>query len=184
MTCIVALSRDGKCYMGGDSAGVDGWSLVQRADQKVFEKDGYLFGFTTSFRMGQLLRYRFEPPRRHEDDDLFEYMATDFVDEVRECLKKHGFAKVENQVEEGGEFLVCVQGRIFNVQSDFQIGESVHPFAACGCGESIALGALHAILESEKKASPNEILRRALQAAEAFSSGVRGPFTILESADE
>ena len=68
MTCIVGLVHEGVVYIGGDSAGVAGLSLVVRADEKVLRNGDFLMGFTTSFRMGQLLRYKLDPPRRHPDD--------------------------------------------------------------------------------------------------------------------
>jgi len=57
MTCIVGLidKESKKIYMGGDSAGVANYSLSVRKDPKVFKRYGFIFGFTSSFRMGQLL---------------------------------------------------------------------------------------------------------------------------------
>lgn len=59
LTCIVALKQRDKVYIGGDSAGTSSFSLKStiRKDSKVFiKKDGseneWLFGFTSSFRMG------------------------------------------------------------------------------------------------------------------------------------
>ena len=75
MTCIVGLVHEGVVYIGGDSAGVAGLSLTVRADEKVFRNSDFLMGFTTSFRMGQLLRYSLKPPRRHPDDDIHQYMV-------------------------------------------------------------------------------------------------------------
>lgn len=62
MTCIVGLVDKGSIYMGGDSAGVAGLSVTTRADEKVFLNGPFIMGFTTSFRMGQILRYKFVPP--------------------------------------------------------------------------------------------------------------------------
>ena len=60
MTCIVGiLEENGDIYMGGDSAGASGNTLKIRADEKVFINENYIMGFTSSFRMGQLLRYGF-----------------------------------------------------------------------------------------------------------------------------
>ena len=56
MTCIAGLVHDETVYLAGDSAGTSGWNLTVRADPKVFANDSYVMGFTTSFRMGQLLR--------------------------------------------------------------------------------------------------------------------------------
>lgn len=172
MTCIVGQAANGKVYIGGDSAGSNGWNMVDRADRKVFKTDGVVFGFTTSYRMGQILRYCFKPPKRPIDKDLMEYMVVDFVDALRACLKSAGFAKKENEVESGGVFLVGVEGRLFKIEADYQVGESARLYDACGCGENYALGSLF----SSKSRMPRERLKMALQAAESHSAGVRGPF--------
>lgn len=181
MTCIVAYSHGGRVHIGGDSAGVAGYSLVQRADEKVFANGDYVFGFTTSFRMGQLLRYRFAPPRCHPGDDLTRFMSTDFVDAVRKCLKDYGFANIKEGVERGGRFIVGVGDQIFQIHHDFQVGRSIHPYDACGCGEDLALGAL-AVLSKDAEKDGDEVVRRALAVAETFSGGVRGPFNLVASA--
>ena len=62
MTCIAAITEKGKVYMGGDSAGVSGYDITIRADEKVFKNGQCVFGFTSSFRMGQLLCYKFKVP--------------------------------------------------------------------------------------------------------------------------
>ena len=87
MTCIVGLVHGDSVYLGGDSAGVDWYSLTVRADPKVFVNRGFAMGFTTSFRMGQLLRFKFVPPPVPEGKDPYEYMVTDFVEGVRTCLR-------------------------------------------------------------------------------------------------
>ena len=101
MTCIVGLVHEGTVFIGGDSAGVAGLSLVVRADEKVFRNGDFLMGFTTSFRMGQLLRYKLDPPRRHPDDRVAKYMVVDFIDAVRECLKAGGWASKPESTEGG-----------------------------------------------------------------------------------
>jgi len=63
MTCIVGIQHDGRVYIGGDSAGVAGYSITSRADAKVFTVGPYVMGFTSSFRMGQLLRYGLKAPK-------------------------------------------------------------------------------------------------------------------------
>ncbi len=176
MTCIVGLEDKGKVWIGGDSAGVGGYALTVRADRKVFQNGDFLFGFTTSFRMGQLLRYRFKPPRHHPDDDLEKFMTTDFVDGVRQCLKDYGYAHKEHDVERGGKFLVGFGGKLFCIQSDYQVAISAHPFQATGCGEDIALGAM--LATKSAKVSASERIVGALEAAQEFSAGVRAPFHI------
>lgn len=175
MTAIVGLAQSGAVFIGGDSAGVSGLDLSVRADAKVFRKRGYLFGFTTSFRMGQLIRYSLNLPKPKGDLDAF--MATRFIDALRGCLKAGGWARKDAEREEGGTFLVGVRGQLFTVYDDYQVAKAADGFAAVGCGDQVALGALYATAGTGLK--PRRRVRIALAAAERFSAGVRGPFICL-----
>ena len=181
MTCIAGLVEDGKVYIGGDSAGVGGYDLSIQADGKVFENAGFVMGFTTSFRMGQLLRYSFVPPKRHPDTDFYKYMVTDFIDEVRRCFKAGGYAERKDEVELGGNYLVGHNGRLFQIVSDYQVGERSCGFDAVGCGESYALGCMHQIQKKDNAygSVPQDKIEAALECAEQFSAGVRGPFKVV-----
>jgi ATP-dependent protease HslVU (ClpYQ) peptidase subunit len=174
MTCIVGLVEDGEVWIGGDSAGVSGWDLAVRRDPKVFRKGPFLFGFTSSFRMGQLLRFKFEPPAQPDGMSVEEYLATVFVDALRDCLKAGGYARKENEVEQAGTFLLGYAGRLFEIETDYQVAEHHAPFAAVGCGAAYALGAMHV----SEYVSPRTRIMAALKAAEAWSAGVRAPFVI------
>lgn len=176
MTAIAALVHEGKVWIGADSAGVSGMDLAQRSDSKVFKNRDMVMGFTSSFRMGQLLRWAFDRPDQEPDDSDEKYMSTAFVDGVRACLKTGGFAKKENEVESGGTFLVGWRGRIWEVHGDYQVGAPLAGFSAVGCGDALCLGALHA---TPATMDPAERLTVALSAAERFSAGVRSPFRIM-----
>ena len=175
MTAIVGLVHTGTVYIGGDSAGASGWSLTVRADSKVFHNNGYLFGFTTSFRMGQLIRYALKPPKPVGDIERF--MATKFIDSVREALKAGGWARRDSEREEGGTFLVGVKGRLFTVHDDYQVAQTADGYAAVGSGDDTALGALFATARTGL--GPRKRVLLALAAAERFSAGVRAPFICL-----
>jgi ATP-dependent protease HslVU (ClpYQ) peptidase subunit len=174
VTCIVGVVENNKVYIGGDSAGVAGYSLTIRKDKKVFRNGEFLIGGTSSFRMIQLLHYAFEPPPYDENIDLEKYMATAFVDAIRECFKRGGYAQVESQQESGGHFLIGFRGRLFHVEADYQVGEALSSYDAVGCGADVALGCLYATpdMQSLKR------IELALRAAEAHSAGVRAPFFI------
>jgi ATP-dependent protease HslVU (ClpYQ) peptidase subunit len=176
VTCVVGLVDKDTVYIGSDSGAVSGSNLIVRADEKVFHNGPCLIGFTSSFRMGQLLRYKFTPPPRAPHTDLFSYMATDFVDAVRECLKSGGYARQENGMETGGDFLVAYGGRLFHIASDFQVGEAAGDYYVLGSGAQVALGALYV---SEQMA-PKRRVSTALEAAEKFSTEVHHPFKVLQ----
>lgn len=183
MTCIAGLVHDGTVYLGGDSAGVSGTALTRRADTKVWVAGEYVFGFTTSFRMGQLLHHAFKPPVPKPSEDLERFMTTRFVDAVRVCLKKGGYAQVnpdpDEEPETGGTFLVGLRGRLFCIDSDYQVAEAADCYDAVGAGAEIAKGALCVLQGLE--IPPQERLRKALEAAEHWSGAVCSPFRFVET---
>ena len=178
MTCIVGIAEHGNVYLGGDSIAVGGYSMHVRATPKVFRLGAFVIGCANSFRAADVIRYKFEPPPLPKPGaDLHRHMAAVFVDALRDALKSHGASVVENNAEQApAELLVGVRGRLFAIDDDFHVGESCHDFAAIGCGGDVALGALHALGRS---GTPRARLTSALNAAQAFSAGVRGPFNFV-----
>lgn len=183
MTCIAGIEHDGKVWIGGDSAGSDGYSLTVRADEKVWADKGFAFGFTSSFRMGQLLRYKLTLAlERHEvpaDDAAAEikFMSTAFIDGVRTVLKEGGYAKLKDGAERGGTFVVGWRGKLYMVHDDFQVGRAAQGFYAVGSGGEIATGALFAL--RGQKVSPEAKVTTALEAAQELTPYVRGPFKVV-----
>ncbi len=181
MTCIVTLKTDEGVFMGGDSAAVERSALYarKRVHPKVFRNGAYLIGYTSSFRMGQLLEHKIILPDPSGDGDLMHFMCTTFIDSIRRGFKENGFSTIESNNERGGCFLVAVEDRVFMIDDDFQVGEELEPYSSVGCGMEYALGALR-VLQDVEGFSPTEQLEKALEAAEYFSIGVLGPFHIME----
>jgi len=177
VTCIVGIASGGRVVIGGDTAGVSGHDLQIRADTKVFTVGEYAMGFTSSFRMGQLLRYSFTaPPPDSWDVDRF--MATTFVSAARQCLRDGGFlGKDSSGADEGGTFLVGVRGLLYRVASDFQMARTVCGYDAVGSGSSYALGSLHT---STAEPDLETRVRLALEAADANTTSVSAPFAYAE----
>ena len=177
MTAIAGLIEGGKVYIGGDSAGVGGYNLRTRAksDGKVFKNGPFLFGASGSHRINQLLRYAFRPPEKYPKQEIFKYMTTDFINAIRECFKKGGAAQKKDEEEKTDSFfLVGFERRLFEVECDYQVAEWDEPYGATGCGKLLVLASLFT-----SKGKPEERILTALQAAERFSAGVRGPFYIM-----
>jgi ATP-dependent protease HslVU (ClpYQ) peptidase subunit len=176
MTCVAGMVSRGRVVIGADSAGLSGWHMTLRADSKVFESKGLLYGFAGSFRLGQILRYRFSPPS-FDGNDAFGYMVARFVPALRAVVAAEISSKAQS--ESPGDFLVGYAGHLFEVGSDFQIGENLDGIAAVGCGREPALGAMTALRRAQVHMTSREIVSRALETAERLCGGVRGPFTVL-----
>lgn len=178
MTCIVGVidKTENKVWIGGDSAGVSGLDVTIRKDPKVFKVGEFLIGCTSSFRMIQLLMFKFRPAKISEGQDIFEYMCTDVIDSIRQCLKNGGFAEKEKEVESGGTFLIGFRGRLFRICNDYQVGECEDSFDSVGCAQDYARGYLKG---TNGLGLPEYRINKALEIATHFSGGVRPPFIIL-----
>lgn len=176
MTCIVALKQNNKMYLAGDSIGYGDYTwAVTRKDPKVFKVKGrnILVGYTTSFRMGQLLMFNSKIfPKKGPYN--FEYMVTKVVPNLIKVYEENGFEKKQTDGQrDGGTFIVAFKDKFFEVQDDFQVQEVYEPFSACGCGRSTALASL---MSTTHMKDPLERLRIAMEVTAKIMPGVAGPF--------
>lgn len=182
MTCIVGLVYGDELFMGADSAGVSNYDITLRKDPKVFKRNGILFGYTSSFRMGQLLRYSFKIPEQKEGVSDFEYLCTDFIDSLMQCFEEKNYSRISNNEASGGVFLIGLNKKLYKVWSDFQVEEAITPYSSCGCGESYAMASLKTLdwVNLPEIDGGEMRVKVALETAEYFSTGVCGPFTIIK----
>lgn len=136
-----------------------------------------VIGYTTSFRMGQILEYELKLPEHPEDMNALKYMITKFVPEVKKIFAEHWKKPKDGEDGNGGEFLCGYKGRLFHLYSDLQVSERMQHYDSCGCGEGYALGSLFS--SGKSKMQPLKRLELALQAAEEFSAGVGKPFHFI-----
>ncbi len=170
MTCIVGLEHNGLVYIGADSLGVNVSNLTKsvRDDVKVFINGPFIMGCTSSFRMIQLLQYKFIPPPHLPGIDDMRFMVTDFIDAVKKCFTDNGHTN--------GNFLVGYNKKLYVIDLDFQVGIPSIGYSAVGCGAMYAQGAMYA----NTKMKPIDRIKQALAAATEFSAGVAPPFLVLK----
>lgn len=203
MTCIIGYIDTEKeiMYMAGDSAGVSGYNVHIRKDPKVFErtvdfkkngvfqnKEKMLFGFTTSFRMGQILMYCGLPICDRKDE--YEYMVRDLVPCLIKAFGEGGFLRVyekdEKDQKKGGTFIVAFRGRLFIIEDDFQVAEQLGDFAAVGCGARYAEPVLETIDTLKYDVgifnhdfSIKQAIELAMDITKKNSGGVSGPIRMI-----
>lgn len=178
MTCIVGAADGGRVWIGGDSAAVTGSHLRPQADPKVFEVGGALVGCCGSIRSKHLVHYAFVPPMHPEDLDDHAFIATRWVDALRVCLRAGGALKTIDGVESSDDFglLVGYRGRLYVIETDFQVRRPLEAFTAIGVGATYALGAMLTCSVAE---APMGRLTMGLAAATYFCTDVCQPFHIL-----
>lgn len=187
MTCIVGFVHEGVVYLAGDRAAAepgDGLYFLT-ADPKIFTipSHGIGLGYTTSFRMGQLLQHQLRLPEltREAIEDPERWLRTAFVDAVRACWAAGGWIKRKDSQEEGGCFLLGFRGALYQFDNDLQLTRWAHRYAAVGSGAKLALGAIAGFeaLPMGIFLQPELVCMAALQAAAAHNAFVRPPFDHL-----
>jgi hypothetical protein len=180
VTCIAGITDKKKVWLMGDSAGIDvNYGKMIHSEEKVWVSGQYVLGFTTSFRMGQILKTIVFPDPPLED--LLSFMTGSFVDYARNALLKGGFAQINKGQESGGVFMVGVLGRLFVIHSDYQVQE-VLEHAAIGSGKDLALGSL--LTTQTAKMTPEGRLRWALHCAATYNAGVGPPYKMVQTYEE
>lgn len=178
MTCVIGMIKDDKVYIGADNVGANSSTKISRNDLKVFKKDDMLIGCSSSYRMINLLQYQLQMPLRDNKLTDDEYMYISFIESVRYLFKKGGYTFINNNVESGGNFIVGYNGKLYEIQEDFQIEKPSDNFCCIGSGSYYAYGAMKILVEN-KLLSAEEILTKALEVSEYYNPFVRKPFHIL-----
>lgn len=181
MTCIVGYIDKAKkeVVMGADSICSDGFTRYVMGEPKVFTKGRFIIGYTSSFRMGQLIQYKLKPPVHSKELSTLEYMSTKFVDVLKKLLKDNGYAQVKDNNEQGGTFLIGYNGELFTIQDDYAVLNFDVPYVSCGSGCYHAEGALFALEYEDVKINIKDKVRTAIFAADCNVTTVSSPILVL-----
>lgn len=177
MTCIVGLVHKKKVYIGADSLGTNSANLncTVRSDPKVFKNGPFIIGFTSSFRMGQILHMTWVPPEHPAGISDYEFMVAHVMPSIINVFQDQKYGGVDSEKGAiGGTFLMAYKHVLYEINSDFQVGIPKDGIAACGSGGSVALGSLYT-----STGNPKKRIIKALQVAEHLNAGVRGPFKAI-----
>jgi len=201
MTCVVGIADKGKVWMGADSAAISGYDDICTSVKKVFKKNGFIIGYTTSFRMGQILEnhidYEMLEEKSKEYNNDLNFLIVEFIQYAREALKIHGYTNIDSNTETGGQFMLGWNGKLYLIHNDFQVlplGNDEHiTMHAIGCGADYALGALNAaynfVLLSDNRlrktyGDPEILIGMALSVSSSYSCGVHEPFYTLSIGED
>lgn len=195
MTCIVTYKdNDGRIFMAGDRMGGNTarYETSQIANPKVFYKSltidqgshgsrvgKMMIGYTSSFRLGQLLEYKFKAPKYDCGDSPISYMIEKFVPKVIDLYDENYYGKKSDAEKmNGGIILVAFKQKMFKIQNDFAVLEFTDNFMSCGCGSDYALAAMH-IMHEDGNWGGESTVRRAILTAAKFSAYVDDTVDVL-----
>jgi hypothetical protein len=171
MTCIIGFKHKGTAYIGADSLGSNGHTKAVYDTPKLFERHGILFGYTTTYRFGQILQHHL--PEVVSKLDGYAYIVQCIVPAIRSCLAEHGAKGSDKGIEFGGEAILGYKGEIYRLQNDFSVLRHTNGIAVVGSGTEVATGAMMAL-----KGEPMARIREALRITSDVVTTVGGPFVI------
>lgn len=184
MTCIVGIVTEDGVILGADTLWAAGlyWAETS-AVPKVFtielcsgEKIG--IGFAGQPRVMQILIHCVDWLNlgswpQHGSEQAWIVSAA--IPAMRRALDEHGAKPDDDSESVEAQFLFAVNGRLFEIQSKWQVFEGVNRYGAIGSGGPYALGSLATVGIGE----PKSRVLAALEAAARFTPNVAPPFTVI-----
>ena len=181
MTCIVGYLHDGGATLAADTLASASHLAIAAEPHKLFRSGPALVGISGGLRIGQILRFRCPDLTLGVDGPLPSLLR--WIEAVRPILREAGVLRVKDGVEEltDSRLLVALDGRLFEVDSEWQAVEPRRPYWAIGSGQPFALGAFAAI-DRVMGLTPKERLLRVLGIVEKFDPHVGPPFETISTA--
>jgi hypothetical protein len=154
MTLIVGvdLTLDKKkyLYMAGDKCGSNGFTKDLYIKPKIFKRNNLAFGYTSSYRMGQILEYA-KISKDLPDWTVESNVYTSFVDWAKVAMKEGGYLKETNGVSQGGNFIFYNGKSLYEVQDDFSLLIPEDGLLAVGAGEYHAKAIMRSFMSLVKQ---------------------------------
>jgi len=172
MTTIVGVCKNGNVTLGADSQVTNedrrNNSLVM---EKITKNNGYLIAGSGDSTPCDILQHIFLPPvpNATERKNLYKFMITKFVPEMRECLEENSW-KSDPKDDSTFSMLIAYDGELFDIGDDFSVLLNDDGIYGVGNGSKYAIGALFAGASVEK----------ALEIAAHNDIYTSGPFQIVK----
>ena len=191
MTCIIGYvdkassssSNKPVVWLGGDSCGSGNGSDHIYKNNKVFHymnNPNIIMGGTTSFRHLDLLE---------TTEGLFDDFEN-LENITRLDIVKHFIPRVQkafqgnylrgDDTDRGGNFLLGINDKLFEIQNDYSVLEPDSGIIAVGCGEDTAIVMLDAY-NTLTKEPPQTKLFKTLEYVSNYNQGVKPPFTVINT---
>jgi len=144
MTCIIGFIDKSKRKMtiAGDRLGSNGHTGSPINQPKIFKRGKILFGYTSSFRYGQILEHYLTIPKDTRKS-AYDYMVLDLVPLIRTILEEHKYTGSDEKAKSGVSIFMY-KGFVYELQSDWSVLEYTN-IRSVGSGEDVATGAMIAL---------------------------------------
>ena len=143
MTCIVGINTGSKIIIAGDRMGSDGFTYG-KYHEKVFAKDGFIFGVCGSYRVMQLIKHKFVIPKMNVGQAVDDYIYNDFTDGFISLIRQNNCAiKKDNIDSMEADLLFGFKDKLYGMYANFQILSNSRGYDATGQGRYHAMSSLY-----------------------------------------
>lgn len=179
MTTLVGVQGDGWCVLGSESrASLDTGRLIEAASPKIVSNNGILIAGAGGGRGSNLIHYGWKPARPRANQDLDDWITTQFIPQMRLMFIEAGYdMKEEGEfASHDSEFLIAINGTLYTIFEDYSWEREQRQFYVGGSGGDYALGALEAF-NFRKCTDPRaaeKIVRKSIEVAkklDVYSGG-------------
>jgi ATP-dependent protease HslVU (ClpYQ) peptidase subunit len=155
---------------------------LPRESGKVFQRGPYILGAAGDMRAVNLLAHTFKPPSPAVQDlqpaALDRFMSTKFIPSLKACFEEANYSE---KGEQDSTVLAIVNGKVYEIGSNYEWCHDVTGLYALGSGSAYALGAMHALKDSMRGGIVNArtIVKEAVLIASRLDSDSGEPVYVL-----
>lgn len=187
MTCIVGITDGNNIWMGCDgliSGDNDKFNLEQ---PKIIKKEEMLIGVAGTLRGLQLLKYHLDIDGLKEELEKLkivsdeEFICNYLVTCIKNMFFEHQYCvQIDSQENQNDKFLIGYRGRLYYLDSNYQIFNTTDSYMAIGSGSEYAYGALRV----QEKArillkDPEEAIKRTIDVVSQFCPSTGGDIKVF-----
>lgn len=155
MTTIIGIQTQQGSLLVADSRITDdaGKVFSHQSVVKISERSSFLIAGAGEVLPCDIAQHIWKPPKvmARDKQNLYHFMVSKAMPSLRRCLKENGY-NFDEPGENRFQFLISVNGELFEIDDDLGITRSDSGFYGVGSGSSYALGAL------EMGASPEQAM--------------------------
>lgn len=178
MTCIVGINTGSKIIIAGDRFLGDGFTCG-KYHEKVFAKDGFIFGVAGSPRVHQLIKHKFVIPKMNVGQEVDNYIYNDFTDAFIRLIRENNCAIQKDNIHSmDSHLLFGFKDKLYQMESNFQILSNCRGYDAIGSGCYHAMSSLYST--NDLNIVPEDRLKKAIICASEFVVSVDSNIDFVE----
>lgn len=187
MTTIIGIQGKGWALIAADSLIVGGdQKFIASGMEKVVEKGEYVFAFAGDAIAGDIALHSWNAPKIPRGVNLDKFMMTDLLPSLKRAYVDYGYdpspRNADNDLKDGSGFdaLICLRGKIYQIDNDFSWVRDDRGIYGVGSGSSYALGALaRATLSPTNTRTAANEARKAIEISISFDINTGGKVKVI-----